>query len=98
MPIVVVLKAMGMECDQEIVQLIGFEDDVVELLSPSLEEPYNIGIYSRDQVLFLVTALVAIFYLPQRSTVVAFTFLFDEYTQVCLSFYVYENNVHMLKY
>lgn len=49
-PIVVVLKAMGMECDQEIVQLIGFEEDIVELLSPSLEEPYNLGIFSRDQV------------------------------------------------
>lgn len=46
----VVLKAMGMECDQEIVQLIGFEEDVVDLLSPSLEEPYNLGIFSRDQV------------------------------------------------
>ena len=46
----VVLKAMGMECDQEIVQLIGYEDDIAELLSPSLEEPYNIGVYSRDQV------------------------------------------------
>lgn len=46
----VVLKAMGMESDQEAVQLIGTEDDILEILSPTLEEPYNMGIYTQEQV------------------------------------------------
>ena len=50
-PIVVVLKAMGLECDEEIVQLVGTEPEIVDLFSGSLEEPYYLGIYSRDQAL-----------------------------------------------
>jgi DNA-directed RNA polymerase beta subunit len=49
-PIVVVLKAMGLECDEEIVQLVGTEPEIVDLFSGSLEEPYYLGIYSQDQV------------------------------------------------
>ncbi len=47
----VVLKAMGLECDQEIVQLVGYEQDLVDLFSGSLEEPYTLGIYTQEQVL-----------------------------------------------
>jgi hypothetical protein len=46
----VVLKAMGLECDEEIVQLVGTEPEIVDLFSGSLEEPYYLGIYSQDQV------------------------------------------------
>jgi len=49
-PIVIILKAMGLECDQEIVQLVGTEPEMVDLFSGSLEEPYNLGIYSQEQV------------------------------------------------
>jgi DNA-directed RNA polymerase beta subunit len=49
-PVVIVLKAMGLECDQEIVQLIGTEPEMVDLLSGSLEEPYNLGVFSQQQV------------------------------------------------
>ena len=49
-PIVVVLKAMGLECDEEIVQLVGTESEILDLFSGSLEEPYYLGIYSQDQV------------------------------------------------
>lgn len=49
-PIVVVLKAMGLECDEEIVQLVGTEPEILDLFSGSLEEPYYLGIYSQDQV------------------------------------------------
>ena len=50
-PIVVILKAMGLESDQEIVQLVGSEPEIVDLFSGSLEEPYYLGIYSREQAL-----------------------------------------------
>ena len=58
MPIVVVLKAMGLECDQEIVQLVGAEPELLDLFSGSLEEPYTMGIYNREQVfsVFVYTA------------------------------------------
>jgi DNA-directed RNA polymerase beta subunit len=49
-PVVIVLKAMGLECDQEIVQFVGTEPELVDLFSDSLEEPYNLGVYSQEQV------------------------------------------------
>lgn len=55
-PIVVVLKAMGLECDQEIVQLVGTEPELLDLFSGSLEEPYLLGIYSQDQVSEVITS------------------------------------------
>eukprot|EP00605_Chrysophyceae_sp_TOSAG23-4_P001848 GSChrysophyteH1.ASY1.ANO1.2040.1 assembled CDS len=53
-PIVVVLKAMGLECDQEIVQLVGSEPEVVNLFSGSLEEPYTLGIMSQQHALAFI--------------------------------------------
>ena len=50
-PIVIIFKAMGIESDQEIVQLVGMEPDILDLFSGSLEEPYTLGIYSRHQAL-----------------------------------------------
>jgi DNA-directed RNA polymerase III subunit RPC2 len=50
-PIVVILKAMGLECDQEIVQLVGTEPELADLFSGSLEEPYNLGIFSQNEAL-----------------------------------------------
>ena len=52
-PIVIVLKGMGLECDQEIVQMVGTEPEIKDLFAGSLEEPYHIGIYSQQQVLKL---------------------------------------------
>jgi len=49
-PIVIALKAMGLENDQEIVQYVGTEPDIMDLFSGSLEEPYNLGIYTQEQV------------------------------------------------
>lgn len=42
-PIVVILKAMGCESDQEIVQFVGCEADIIDLFSASLEEAYTLG-------------------------------------------------------
>lgn len=51
MPIVIIFKAMGIESDQEIVQLVGMESDILDLFSGSLEEPYTMGIYTKKQAL-----------------------------------------------
>lgn len=58
-PIVVILKAMGVESDQEIVQLIGASNspadkEIVDLFAGSLEEPYSLGIFTRNQALAFV--------------------------------------------
>ena len=50
-PIIVILKAMGLESDQEIVQLIGTEPEILDLITVSLEDAYTLGIYSRDYAL-----------------------------------------------
>ena len=49
----VVFKAMGIECEQEIVQLVGCEDDVISTFAPSLEECHKLHIYSQLQVVHL---------------------------------------------
>jgi len=53
-PIVIILKAMGIESDQEIVQLIGSEPEITDVFSASLEEPYNMNIFSQQQVSIIV--------------------------------------------
>uniref|UniRef100_A0A6U4JF41 DNA-directed RNA polymerase subunit beta n=1 Tax=Phaeomonas parva TaxID=124430 RepID=A0A6U4JF41_9STRA len=50
-PILVVLKAMGLESDQEIVQLVGPETDMQHLFAPSMEDPYALGIFTQQQAL-----------------------------------------------
>ena len=50
-PIVIVLKAMGVESDLELVQLVGSEPDILDCLALSLEEPIKLGIMTQLQAL-----------------------------------------------
>jgi DNA-directed RNA polymerase III subunit RPC2 len=50
-PIVVVLKAMGMESDQEIVQMVGRDPKYAGILAPSLQECSALGIHTQQQAL-----------------------------------------------
>lgn len=50
-PIAIVLKAMGIESDLEMVQLVGSEDYLVNSLALSLEEPARMNIYTQTQAL-----------------------------------------------
>lgn len=51
-PIIVVLKAMGVESDQEAITLVGPEPGLAALLAPSLEEAVStLEIYSQMQAL-----------------------------------------------
>ena len=50
MPVVVVFKAMGIECEQEIVQMVGCEEEVISTFAPSLEECHKLNIYTQLQV------------------------------------------------
>lgn len=50
-PVVVVFKAMGVIADQEIVQLIGSEEDILSAFAASLEECANMKVFTRLQAL-----------------------------------------------
>ncbi|XP_019413639.1 PREDICTED: DNA-directed RNA polymerase III subunit 2 isoform X1 [Lupinus angustifolius] len=50
-PIMVVMKAMGMESDQEVVQMVGRDPRYSLLLLPSIEECSKSGVYTREQAL-----------------------------------------------
>ncbi|XP_056696282.1 DNA-directed RNA polymerase III subunit 2 [Spinacia oleracea] len=50
-PIMVVMKAMGMQSDQEVVQMIGRDPRYSSLLLPSIEECATLGVHSKQQAL-----------------------------------------------
>ncbi|KAK3154693.1 hypothetical protein QOZ80_2BG0193990 [Eleusine coracana subsp. coracana] len=50
-PILVVMKAMGMESDQEVVQMVGRDPRYGDLLYPSIQECASEGIYTQKQAL-----------------------------------------------
>lgn len=50
-PVAIVLKAMGVESDLEMVQLVGQEVEICNALSLTLEEPVKAGIATQQQAL-----------------------------------------------
>ncbi|XP_073024708.1 DNA-directed RNA polymerase III subunit 2 isoform X1 [Primulina eburnea] len=50
-PIMVVMKAMGMESDQEVVQMVGRDPRYSELLLPSIEDCAKEAVYTQHQAL-----------------------------------------------
>uniref|UniRef100_A0A1J3DA34 DNA-directed RNA polymerase subunit beta n=1 Tax=Noccaea caerulescens TaxID=107243 RepID=A0A1J3DA34_NOCCA len=57
-PIIIVLKAMGMESDQEIVQMVGRDPRFSASLLPSIEECVSEGVHTRQQALDYLEAKV----------------------------------------
>ena len=49
-PVTFIFKAMGIECDQEIVQMIGTEETIMNTFAPSLEECHKAEIFTQRQV------------------------------------------------
>ena len=47
-PIVVIFKAMGVECDQEVCQLVGAEAKYLEKLAASIQEGSQLNVLSRQ--------------------------------------------------
>ncbi|KAF5175740.1 Dna-directed rna polymerase iii subunit [Thalictrum thalictroides] len=50
-PIMVVMKAMGMESDQEVVQMIGRDPRYASLLLPSIQEAAALNVFTQEQAL-----------------------------------------------
>ncbi|CAD6208297.1 GSCOCG00003306001-RA-CDS [Cotesia congregata] len=55
-PIVIVFKAMGIVSDQEIIQLIGTDEESMEKFASSIEECRSLGIFSQNQALKFLAA------------------------------------------
>lgn len=51
-PLCAVFKAMGIESDQEIVQMIGIEEEVLNYFAATIEEGNMLQIYTKVQVKF----------------------------------------------
>jgi len=51
LPIAIMFKAMGIESDQEIVQMVGSEEQVLAAMAPCLEECHKAQIFSQNQAL-----------------------------------------------
>ncbi|CAA6656402.1 unnamed protein product [Spirodela intermedia] len=63
-PVMVVMKAMGMESDQEIVQMVGRDPRYSSLLLPSLQECAGARIYTQKQALDFLEAKLKYFGSP----------------------------------
>ncbi|KAG5009733.1 hypothetical protein AAZX31_07G118200 [Glycine max] len=57
-PLMVVMKAMGMESDQEVTQMVGRDPRYSFLLLPSIEECTKCKVYTREQALEYLDKLV----------------------------------------
>lgn len=61
---------MGITSDQEIIQIIGTDDDTLRKFAPTLEECHNLNINTQDQALkYLGSKLVAKRYVPAANKV-----------------------------
>ncbi|XP_052807521.1 DNA-directed RNA polymerase III subunit RPC2-like [Mya arenaria] len=50
-PIAILFKGMGFECEQEFVQMIGSEEEVLAMIGPCLEECHRAGVFTQLQAL-----------------------------------------------
>jgi DNA-directed RNA polymerase III subunit RPC2 len=57
-PIVIAMKAMGVDSDSELVQLVGSEGELINALALSLEEPSRLGIHTQLQALRYIGAKI----------------------------------------
>jgi len=48
--VVVIFKAMGVQCEQEILQMIGGEEMIATAMIPCFEECHQLQIFTKDQV------------------------------------------------
>ncbi|KAF4400699.1 hypothetical protein G4B88_001254 [Cannabis sativa] len=67
-PIMVVMKAMGMQSDQEVVQMLGRDPRYSGLLMPSIEECVKEGIYTKEQALEYLESKVKKFMFSNASS------------------------------
>lgn len=57
-PLVIIFKALGITSDQEIIQLVGLEDYVVEALTPCIYEAHSLQVFTQQQAFSFIGAKV----------------------------------------
>lgn len=57
-PLVIVFKALGITSDQEIIQLVGLEEYVVEALTPCIYEAHSLQVFTQQQAFSYIGAKV----------------------------------------
>jgi len=57
-PLLILLRAMGLVCSQEFVALVGGGADVAHLLAPSIQEADSLGVHTQQQALDWIGAKV----------------------------------------
>ena len=57
-PLFVVFKAMGVVSDQDILQMVGCDDDVETMFMPSIEQALALGIRTQDQALRYISSKI----------------------------------------
>lgn len=50
-PVTIIFKAMGIVSDQEIMQLIGTEEEFMKKFAPSLEECHVLNVFAQNQAI-----------------------------------------------
>lgn len=78
MPIIVIFKAMGIQSEQEILQMIGSEDIVMAAMIPCFEECHQQQVFTQSQVLqsiLLIIILYIIIFLRSYSRMIHFIFI-----------------------
>eukprot|EP00730_Choanoeca_flexa_P002715 TRINITY_DN11144_c0_g1_i2.p1 TRINITY_DN11144_c0_g1~~TRINITY_DN11144_c0_g1_i2.p1 ORF type:complete len:1157 (+),score=338.60 TRINITY_DN11144_c0_g1_i2:119-3589(+) len=64
-PLVTIIKAMGVTSDQEVMQLIGADPDTMSLFAPSVEQCANLSVFTQNQALAYIGSKLR---LPRRSS------------------------------
>ena len=57
-PLVIIFKALGITSDQEIIQLVGLEDHIVEALTPCIYEAHSLQVFTQQQAFSFIGAKV----------------------------------------
>ncbi|KAJ1562986.1 DNA-directed RNA polymerase III core subunit ret1 [Cladochytrium tenue] len=66
-PIMIILRAMGVESDLEVAELIcGSDEELLNLLSPSIEEGANLNVFTQQQALDWIGSRVKLTMKTQR--------------------------------
>uniref|UniRef100_A0A0L8H2E6 DNA-directed RNA polymerase subunit beta n=1 Tax=Octopus bimaculoides TaxID=37653 RepID=A0A0L8H2E6_OCTBM len=59
-PVAIAFKGMGIECDQEIIQMIGCEEEVLASIAPCMEECHKAQVYTCNQALRYIGSKVRV--------------------------------------
>ena len=66
-PIVILLKAMGAETDQEVIQLVGTDNILIDGILPSIEECAIHKVFTQIQALEYIGSKIKVYKRPNQA-------------------------------